>query len=444
MTTSPLALADLSANIRFDTVIVLDAETIGLATGLGAISRADQVVAFGDAVSGRPVDFQVSVDPTARESQPRQVESVHQALNRVLPVTALNVMHRGVNQYLARTLGDQLYDGTLDRAPTPQEVATSTQTGITVEYLTEPGSPGLGDDGVESTTAEVTRTVDAVFEHFRDRPDQSLAVIASSPTHARRIAESIRYNLPNHRWATKFFNAETSPNGQGFVVAPMKRAHGIVADHIIFTLGYGRTATGKVVHHFGPLSEHHGVEYYATAFTRARHQLTIFTTVHPQEINFDNLMSGAYFFWELLVNLPARVGQPVDESDQPTLDPLSDDFVQHLGTRGAAHKFDQRGFTDLLLYNPDCHRPHFYADEQYLPVAVGYDGSTRYHHTPVRTRTRTIPAQLAQLGWQTAGLWAIDVFTDPIGVAEAYADKLRLPEPQGSTDSATSDYNDEH
>lgn len=204
LTTSPLSLAELPPSVTFDAVLVLDSETIGMATGLGAISRADQVVAFGDAVSGRPVGFQVSIDPTARPSQPRQAESVHRALTRVLPVVPLHFLHRGINQYLARTLGEQLYAGRLDRAPTPQEIATSSQTGMSVEYLTEPGSPGMGDDGVESTTAEVTRTVDAVFEHFRDHPERSLAVIAANGAHARRIAESIRYNLPNHRWATKF------------------------------------------------------------------------------------------------------------------------------------------------------------------------------------------------------------------------------------------------
>src|SRR5699024_8100166 len=200
-TTSPLALADLASWITFDTVLILDSETIGLATGLGAISRADQVVVFGDAVSGRPSGFHVCVDPTARASHPRQAESVHEALSRVLPTVPLKFMHRVVNQYFARTLGDQLYNGGLDRAPTPQEIATSSQTGITVEYLTAPGSPGMGDDGVESTTAEVTRTVDAVFEHFKNKPEESLVVIAANSAHARRIAESIRYNLPNHRWA---------------------------------------------------------------------------------------------------------------------------------------------------------------------------------------------------------------------------------------------------
>ena len=430
LTTSPLALAELPSSVAFDTVLVLDSETIGLATGLGAISRASQVVAFGDAVSGRAVGFQVSIDPTARPSDPRQAESVHQALSRVLPVVPLNIMHRGVNQYLARTLGEQLYEGRLDRAPTPQEIATSSQTGMSVEYLTEPGSPGMGDDGVESTTAEVTRTVDAVFEHFRDDPDQSLAVIAANAAHARRIAESIRYNLPNHRWATKFFSAETSPSGEAFVVAPMERAHGIVADHVIFTLGYGRTATGKVVHHFGPLSEQHGVEYYAMSFTRARTHLSVFTAIHPHEINFENLMSGAYHFWELLENLPATSGQPVDGGAGEPLDHLSDDFVQHLAERGAAYQFDAHEFTDLLLYTPDHHRPEYYA-EHYQPTAVAYDGATRHHDAPVRTRTRTIPGQLAQLGWRHETLWAIDVFTDPMSITDGFAAQLQLPPVSG-------------
>lgn len=425
VTTSPLALAELSPHISFDTVLVLDSESIGLATGLGAISRANQVVAFGDAVSGRPVGFQVSIDPTARPSHPRQAESVHRALTRVLPVVPLKFMHRGVNQYLAHTLGNQLYDGGLNRAPAPREIVASAQTGMTVEYLTEPGSPGMGDDGVESTTAEVTRTVDAVFAHFRDHPERSLAVIAANGAHARRIAESIRYNLPNHRWAAKFFNAETSPSGEAFVVAPMERAHGLVADDVIFTLGYGRTATGKIVHHFGPLSEQHGVEYYATSFTRARQHITVLTAIHPEEIDFDNLMSGAYYFWDLLANLPTVSDQPATETSEGPLDYLTEDFVQHLTDRGAGYHFDTHDFTDLLLYTPRQHRSSFQSDD-YQPIAVAYDGAPRYHGASVRSRTRTIPAQLAELGWRNETLWAIDVFTDPLGSTNAIAEKLQL------------------
>lgn len=205
----------------------------------------------------------------------------------------------------------------------------------------------------------------------------------------------------------------------------MERAHGIVADHVIFTLGYGRTAKGKVIHHFGPLSEQHGVEYYATSFTRARQHIQVFTAIHPEEVNFDNLMSGAYYFWDLLINLPADPEQPGDPTAGEALDHLTDDFVQHLAERGAAFNFDTHEFTDLLLYTPSKHRPTFHS-ETYRPIAVAYDGSPRHHQASVRSRTRTIPAQLQRLGWQNETLWAIDVFTDPISITDSFADKLQL------------------
>ena len=45
-----------------------------------------------------------------------------------------------------------------------------------------------------------------------------------------------------------------------------------------------------------------------------------------------------------------------------------------------------------------------------------------------------MPAQLAKLGWHNDALWAIDVFTDPLGVAKAFAEKLQLPEQAGYLD----------
>ena len=53
-TTSPLALAEFPADMGFDTVLLLDAESLALSTALGAISRGRQVVAFGDGTSGSP------------------------------------------------------------------------------------------------------------------------------------------------------------------------------------------------------------------------------------------------------------------------------------------------------------------------------------------------------------------------------------------------------
>src|SRR5699024_9708858 len=179
-----------------------------------------------------------------------------------------------------------------------------------------------------------------------------------------------------------------------------------------------------------------GVEYYTTAFTRAREHITVLTAIHPHEINFDNLMSGAYHFWDLLSNLPDS-SEPAQQATQTTaLDHLSDDFVQHLADRGADYHCDTHGFADLYLYTPAKYRLQHATD--YQPVAVAYDGAARHHHTALRTRTRTIPAQLAQLGWRNKTLWAIDVFTDPIGITDSYADLLQLPRKTETTETQTS------
>src|SRR5699024_10882372 len=92
---------------------------------------------------------------------------------------------------------------------------------------------------------------------------------------------------------------------------------------------------------------------------------------------------------------------------------------------------------DLYLYTSAQHRSQHVSD--YQPVAVAYDGAPRHHQTALRTRTRTIPAQLAQLGWRNTTLWAIDVFTDPIGITDSYADLLQLPQQTETTETSPVD-----
>ena len=155
---------------------------------MGALTRAPQVVALGDPVIGRPQSFQVSVDPTATAGPLRPLRSAHDALDEVLPTLPLRTVHRPLERRLVRLLSALAYDGALDALPTAGE-ATGRDRAVTAEYLPEgTGIPMTGGDVVESTNAEVARTVERVFEHIRDRPEQSLAVVTVSEQHARRVA----------------------------------------------------------------------------------------------------------------------------------------------------------------------------------------------------------------------------------------------------------------
>ncbi|GAA1672006.1 hypothetical protein GCM10010977_17230 [Citricoccus zhacaiensis] len=421
-TTSPLALAEFPADMGFDAVLLLDAESLALSTALGAISRGKQVVAFGDGTSGSPKTFNVSVDPTASVLLPREVDSAFTALMRVLPSVRLTTMHRGLERKLTRLLGEQLYDSTLDMLPGASEL-TGADHPVRVEFLPGgTGMPGAGDEGVESTVAEVNRTMDLVFEHIRHRPGASLAVITASPLHARRVAEAIRLNLPNNPWAAAFFNRDREP----FVVAPMARAHGVVRDHIIFSLGYGRTPHGRVVHHFGPFSEAGGRELYATALTRARQHLHVLTCVHPDDLDPQRLGNGAADFYGLLEAYLKDTGHTT--SPRPR-DPLVADLSERLAQRHATVLPDFAGSIDLAVWNP-LGLPAWEVQaspEQAIPVAMFSDGSEAYRRMTVRERSRQVPQQLERSGWRFHALWTIDVFADPAGCARTIADFLGLP-----------------
>ncbi|MGO1181925.1 MAG: DUF4011 domain-containing protein [Micrococcaceae bacterium] len=435
-TTSPLALAEMPAGLRFDAVLLLDAETLAVASALGPIARASQTVAFGDAVSGRPQPFQVAVDSAATRRTPSDAESAHAALSRVLPQVPLRYQHRGVSQRLTRLLGRQLY-GELDRLPTAGEFTGIGNDSVMVEHVPQ-GAVSWRDDGMESTTAEVNRTVDLVFEHLKNHPTTSLAVITATATHARRVAEAIRMNLPDNKWAMPYFAADADNGGEPFVVAPMERAHGVVRDAIIFTLGYGRGAQESVVHHFGPLSEQHSHQHYATALTRARSSLRILTCIHPDELDPKRLQGASYHLREMLamfLNDDDTVQQRTGAESEAgaSADPLIHDIAQLLDQRGATTAVDCAGMIDLATWNPRG-LPQWdgaETDDYAAPVALSSDGSERGRAMSVRERSRLRPSALERLGWRHQPLWTIDVFSNPLGVTDEIAGFVGLPSNQG-------------
>lgn len=428
-TTSPLGLAEqfphdpaAADSPEFDAVLLLDAETLAVPAALAAISRAEQVVAFGDPVSGAPRQFHVSADPIARETEQQVPTSIYSELAKVLPEHKLRRVHRGVDQELTSIISESLYAGELVRLPDAAQL-TGQGRSLTVEYLRASNSRPGGRDSVESPTVEVNRVVDMVFEHVRANRDRSLAVITGSEWHARRVADAIRLNMANHSWAKPFFEEGAAGSGAGagetFVVAPVERAQGLVRDDVIFSLGFGRSLKGEAVHDFGELSEARGREYFASAMTRAREQLKIVTSLAPADLDAGRLSAGAAEVYRLLESA-------MGEEDNPTAsasltDPLVLDLVDRIRARGGRVEDGFRGTLDLAA----CPRK-ITPESKVVPLAMASDGTEEYAGMSVRERSRQRPEAFERLGWSYMVLWTIEVFSDPIRCTEIVADKVGL------------------
>lgn len=423
VTTSPMALSEFPSDWGADVVVLLEADATALATAVGALTRAPQVVAFGDPVIGRPQSFQVSVDPTATAGPLRPLRSAHDALAEVLPTVALRTVHRPLERRLVRMLSALAYEGALEALPTAGE-ATGRDRTVTAEYLQEgTGIPMTGGDVVESTNAEVARTVERVFEHIRDRPEQSLAVVTVSEPHARRVAAAVQATAARAPWALDFLSRGRGEDAEGaepFVIVPVTRAASVVRDAVILTPGYGRTPHGRVVHHFGAFSDPGGERMVAVALTRARQRLHLVSALRAADLDEDRLDGGAQWFLRLL---EAYLGDGAPDPVGRVSDPLLADLRERLEERGARVLPRHGGVMDLAVVDPHPEDEDEDGDAP-RPLALAGDGGDVYRALTVRERTRTLPERLEARGWDPRTLWAIEVFADPESVAQELADRL--------------------
>ncbi|WP_415854327.1 DUF4011 domain-containing protein [Sinomonas sp. G460-2] len=428
-TASPYTLASAApARRRFDAVVILDAETLPVRAALPAIARARQVVAFGDAHVGNPKSFTVGVG-TGQPSLDDSAESALTALSKVLPTMHLSTVYRGVDEDLGLQLSQRFYHGALNRLPDGQSV-TGLDRALVVEYLPDgTGLPAGQDGNVESTAAEVNRVVDLVFEHAAQRPSSSLAVVTASAQHAARVGEAIRLQMANHTETKDFFGGVEEP----FRVVPVDRAGGLVRDHIIFSLGFGRTPHGRAMHHFGPLSEQGGRRRFALAMSRARYSMHVLSCFQPGELDLTRLGEGASDFYELLerelagrTGLGTRATRAAASTEALGADPLVTDLGDRLASRGARvwHHYD--GAIDMAAAVDPLLTMSRDEPELSIPVAVESDGTKRYRELSVRERTRQRPELLERMGWRYVTLWTIEVFTDPGTSADMIADVLGL------------------
>ncbi len=428
---SPYLLTGLlPAEQKFDAVVILDAESTSLQAVLPAIARARQVVAFGDARIGTPRTFSVAVElPAPGDNVHQPVESAFNALTRVLPTWQLNWVYRAVDEDLVLQLSKNYYEGRLHRLPEGQSV-TGLDRAVLVEYIPDgTGLPGFDKEGVESVTAEVNRVVDLVFEHAQHRPRTSLAVVTASLRHAARIGEAIRLQLPNHPHLAGFFGA----GSESFRVVDLERAQGLVRDHVIFSLGYGRTPHGRALHNFGPLSAEGGRNRFALAMTRARQSLHVLSCFKPEDLDLDRLSHGAIDFYELLdreLSGNTTLGTPASRAaaSEQALgeDPLVADLGERLRARGARvwHHYD--GALDIVAAADPIHTIGRDDADQPTPVAIESDGTERYRRMSVRERSRLRPQLLERMGWRYLTLWTIEVFTDPSSCADRIGSYLGL------------------
>lgn len=425
---SPYDVPRIDKRIRFDTVLLVDAAAFSTAEAVGAIRRANQVVAFGDPVTQFPSPFSVSVKSLqdqkrelhnidADELASREQDSVYARLAEFLPKISLTRSYRAGGEDLAELVNERFYGGRMQSMPWAG--AFLGHSSLTYSYVE--GGTGLPDQdtgAVEATDAEVTRVVELVVDHALRRPRESLMVVSASAAHVQRVEQAVWSAVSKRADVTDFF---TRPRNEPFVVTTIEGAAAQSRDRVIFSLGYGVTPHGRVLSDFGVLATPLGEKALAIAMTRARRSLVIVTCVRADQMDIQRMSAGAIGLAQILTELAGRTERPgaaapLDEQRAPMLV----DLARRLGSFGMHVALDYRSRIPLA------------ASYGNRAIAIDLEGrvSAKGHVTTLRESLRLHPELLKRLGWYYLRVHAFELFANPESVARRIAVALEVPMPE--------------
>lgn len=380
----------VKAGHRVDLLILDEVDDLPLPELIPIIARARQVVVLADLSAGA------------------QTGTSH-ALAQVLPTRTMDVAPARLNEQVALLLARHGVDHT--GVPVPWTAAAAPVTAVWCEGK---GMPAPGASSVESTSTEVQAVVDLVVAHAVEQPERSLGVIALNARHAERIRHAIAKLRATEPGLGGFFDKNST---QPFVVVDPSEVRGFSRDRIILSLGFAKTPHGRVIHDFGEFSTARGAWLMADVLRAVRADLTLVSSLRPQEIDRSRLSAeGAHMLLDLLEIAEGQSG--VGNGGWPVLEAQPDrllvdlaDRLYGMGLEVVPNVGIPGGMRiPLAIGHPEV--------PGRLLVAVLTDDEAYVAEPSLRVRDRMWPAMLEAQGWKVHTALSMAVFIDPAKEAE--------------------------
>lgn len=253
--------------------------------------------------------------------------------------------------------------------------------------------------------AEASVVANAVLHHAMCHPEESLGVIALNQPQADAITRELEKLCRKHPELDTYFERHTA---EPFFVKNLESAQGIERDRIYISVGYARDKDGKLSLNFGPLNQRKGANRLNVLATRAKKYCEIFSSLEPDEPEFQRSNSRAISLLnELLAR--ARDGASAQELGERSLypDPLRDLVKSRLEQEGYTVRSGIGAFAsgvELGVVDP------VFPDRYILGIKL--DGPHYSSVLSARDREKLMSEALRFRGWNLEQLYAVDCLND--------------------------------
>ena len=408
----PLSVAQYLApgQLRFDLIVMDEASQLKPEDAIGALARGGQVVIVGDPKQLPPTSFFQRVTLDSEEESPDETRTAVEEGESILdvastlfqPVRRLRWHYRSRHHSLIAFSNSEFYQRDLIIFPSAYHDDPSL--GVKHRFVAD----GVFENSRNPREAAVV--VEAVLEHMRQHPGESLGVVTLNFEQRELLEELLDRRLRDDPAAIAFEERMTGGQETLFV-KNLENVQGDERDVIFISTTYGPDARGNQFQRFGPINGASGHRRLNVLFTRAKKRTVVFSSLDPDRIQTTaNSPWGVRALKQYLVY--ARTGileQAEEQGDQPT-----NDFERSVGAALKEKGFDvvpQVGvagfFIDLGIKHP--------AKAGAFLLGVECDGAGYHSGRSARDRDRLRQEILENLGWKIHRIWSTDWFKNRDG-----------------------------
>jgi len=395
---------------KFDVVVFDEASQIPVWDAIGALARGRQAVIVGDPKQLPPTRFfQNSDDGDDDELSYDVVEDQESILDDCLaaqlPWLHLDWHYRSRHESLIAFSNHHYYENKLLTFPAAEREGLGVTWRHVPEGVYDRGKSRTNRAEADTLVAEVTRRLtDPALKH------ETIGVVTFSQTQQRLVEQLLDEARGKHSEIEFAFSDDQL---EPVFVKNLENVQGDERDVILFSIGYGPDAQGRVYMNFGPLTGQGGERRLNVAITRARREVVVFSTLRSEHIDLNRTKSRGVRDLKTFLDYAERGMAAIAEAThfrglEDYESPFEEQVAKALIDRGwdiHAQVGCSNYRIDLAVIDPDV-------PGRYL-LGVECDGAYYHSAKTARDRDRLRESVLADLGWQLHRIWSTDWWNDP-------------------------------
>ena len=385
---------------QFDLVVFDEASQLPTSEAVASIARGKALVVVGDPKQLPPTSFFETGVFDEENAEKEDLESIlDECIALSLPSVHLKWHYRSRHESLIAFSNANYYDNSLLTFPSNDDLTTRVRF-VAVNGTYDRGRTRTNEAEADAVVQDVKRRLSDPQESAR-----SIGIVTFNVSQKNLIDKKLEEMFLKNKPLSRIAARQAEP----LFVKSLENVQGDERDVILFSIGYGVDRKGRVSLNFGPLNQDGGWRRLNVAVSRARREMTVFSSLAPEQISGDGFIPRGVSDLKAFLKYARDGRETLDgaASSRTVADPFAEKIAAELRADGhivhtGIGSSDFR--VDVGVVDPSHPGSYLYG--------ILLDGPGYASAESARDREIIRPQVLEGLGWTIRRNWILDRYDE--------------------------------